>query len=104
MNRCLGNNELEPEARFFIDPIGLTRSATRGNFAAQAAINFLPIIGLDGLLGVGGSMLLSEDDFESVVHGHILLSNPRKGILEMLALKPTDYQQNRGYRPTPQLI
>jgi hypothetical protein len=92
MNRCLGNNELEPEARFFIDPIGLTRSATRGNFAAQAAINFLPIIGLDGLLGVGGSMLLSEDDFESVVHGHILLSNPRKGILEMLALKPTDYQ------------
>ena len=37
-------------------------------------------------------MLLSEDDFESVVHGHILLSNPRKGILEMLALKPTDYQ------------
>ena len=92
MNRCLGNNEIEPEARFFIDPIGLARSATRGNFAAQAAINFLPIIGLDGLLGVGGSMLLSEDDFESVVHGHILLSNPRKGILEMLALKPTDYQ------------
>lgn len=92
MNRCLGNNEIEPEARFFIDPIGLARSATRGNFAAQAAINFLPIIGLDGLLGVGGSMLLSEDDFESVVHGHILLSNPRKGVLEMLALKPTDYQ------------
>ena len=92
MNRCLGNNEIEPEARFFIDPIGLARSATRGNFAAQAAINFLPIIGLDGFLGVGGSMLLSEDDFESVVHGHILLSNPRKGVLEMLALKPTDYQ------------
>lgn len=92
MNRCLGNNEIEPEARFFIDPIGLARSATRGNFAAQAAINFLPIIGLDGLLGIGGSMLLSEDDFESVVHGHILLSNPRKGVLEMLALKPTDYQ------------
>jgi hypothetical protein len=92
MNRCLGNNEIEPEARFFIDPIGLARSATRGNFAAQAAINFLPIIGLDGLLGVGGSMLLSEDDFESVVHGHLLLSNPRKGVLEMLALKPTEYQ------------
>ena len=92
MNRCVGTKELKPEARFFVDPIAIAKSATRGNFAAQAAINFLPVLGLDGLLGVGGSMILTEDDFESVVHGHVLLANPRKGVFEMIAFKPTDYQ------------
>ncbi len=92
MNRCLGTSELKPEARIFVDPIAIAKGYTRGNFAAQAGLNFLPIVGLDGLLGIGGSMLLSEEDFESVVHGHILLAEPRKGVFEMLAFKPTDYR------------
>lgn len=92
MNRCLGTDELRPEARFFVDPIALAKSATRGDMTAQITINFLPLLGLDGLLGIGGSMLLSEEEFDSVVHGHILLANPRSGIFEMLSLKPTDYQ------------
>ncbi len=92
MNRCLGTDELRPEARFFVDPITFAKSATRGNLAAQTTINFLPLLGLDGLLGVGGSMLLSEEEFESVAHFHMLLSNPKKGIFEMLAFKPTDYE------------
>lgn len=92
MNRCLGTDELKPEARFFVDPITLIKASTRGNFAAQATINFLPLLGLDGFLGVGGSMLLDEEDFDSVVHGHVLLANPRGGVFEMIALKPTDYE------------
>lgn len=92
MNRCLGSNELTPEARFFVDPIALAKSATRGNVGAQVTINLLPVLGLDGLLGIGGSMLLSEDEFASVAHAHILLANPRSGVFEMLAFKPTDYQ------------
>ena len=91
MNRCRGSNELEPEARFYVDPIALAKSSYRGNVSAQVAINFLPSLGLDGLLGIGGSMLLSEDDFESVIHGHVLLADPRTGIFEMTALKPTSY-------------
>ncbi len=92
MNRCLGSEELKPEARFFVDPIALAKSSTRGNVSAQVALNFLPALGLDGLLGIGGSMLLSEDDFESVVHAHVLLADPRSGIFEMIALKPTDVE------------
>ena len=91
MNRCKGTKEIKPEARFFVDPIALTKSATRGEFTAQAGLALLPIFGLDGLLGAGGSMLLSEDDFESVVHAHLLLANPRKGVFEMISLKPTSY-------------
>ncbi len=92
MNRCLGTSELKPEARFFVDPIAIAKSATRGNFAAQAGLSFLPVVGLDGLLGIGGSVLMSEEEFASVAHAHILLANPRAGIFEMLAFRPTDYQ------------
>jgi len=92
MNRCLGNSELRPEARFFVDPIQFAKSYTRGNVSAQFVLNFLPALGLDGLLGVGGSLLLAEEDFEVVMHTHLLLSDPRTGIFEMIALKPTDYR------------
>ena len=92
MNRCLGSDELKPEGRFFVDPITLAKSSTRGNVGAQMALNFLPALGLDGLLGIGGSMLLSEEDFESVFHAHVLLADPRTGIFEMIALKPTSYE------------
>ena len=92
MNRCRGTKDLPNDFRFFVDPISLVKSATRGNAGAQLALNFLPILGLDGFLGVGGSMIIDEMDFESVAHMHILLSNPRAGIFEMLALKPGEYE------------
>lgn len=92
LNRCRGTKDIKPEARFFIDPIELAKSATRGDAGSQLAINFLPVFGLDGLLGIGGSMLLSEDEFTSVVHAHVLLAEPRKGVFEMLAFRPTSYE------------
>ena len=92
MNRCRGTKEVPNDFRFFVDPIALAKSATRGNAGAQMALNFLPILGLDGFLGVGGSMIVDEMDFESVLHMHVLLSNPRAGIFEMMALKPGEYE------------
>ncbi len=92
MNRCRGNNDIRPEARFFVDPITMVKSFNRGNAPVQAGLAFLPVLGLDGLLAVGGSALYSEEEFASVAHAHILLAEPRKGIFEMLAFKPTDYQ------------
>lgn len=92
MNRCRGSKDLPAEVRFFVDPIELARSATRGDIGAQIVINLLPTLGLDGLLGIGGSLLLSEDEFSSVSHLHVLLAEPRKGIFQMLAFRPTDYQ------------
>lgn len=92
MNRCRGTEDLPPDMRFYVDPIELARSAFRGNMGAQAGLNFLPILGLDGLLALGGSSIMFEGDFESVFHGHVLLANPRKGILDMIAFKPGSYQ------------
>lgn len=92
MNRCKGTKDIDPEARFFIDPIGLAKSSTRGNLAASAPLAFLPVLGLDGLAAIGGSILLDEEEFESVVHGHVMLANPRNGLFEMMAMKPTMYE------------
>jgi hypothetical protein len=91
MNRCKGTGDLIPAARFYVDPIEIVRSSTRGNAAAQVTLAFLPVLGLDGLLGIGGSMLLGEDEFASMAHGHVLLAEPRKGVFEMFAFKPTHY-------------
>lgn len=92
MNRCRGTKDTPPEMRMFMDPIEFFRASTRGNVGTQAALNFLPILGLDGLLGVGGAVIFDEQGFESVAHMHLMLANPRAGILEMLALKPGKYQ------------
>ncbi len=92
MNRCRGTKDVAPDMRFFADPIAFARTMMRGNPGAQIALNFLPILGLDGLLGVGGAAIMDELDCESVFHLHVLLSNPREGIFEMLALKPGDYE------------
>lgn len=92
MNRCRGSKDLPADLRFFVDPISLAKSATRGNVMAQGALNFLPILGLDGLLAVGGAAIFDEMDFESVSHFHVLLANPRAGIFEMMALKPGSYE------------
>lgn len=93
MNRCVGTNDARPEARFFVDPITMIKAFNRTNIAATAVMNgVLPVLGLDGLNGIGGSMLLAEEEFESVVHAHILLANPRAGIFEMVSLRPTSYE------------
>ena len=91
MNRCRGTKDVPPDMRFFIDPIGLARGATRGNIGAQTVINFLPILGLDGLSAIGVSVIMDELGFESVGHMHVMLANPRAGIIKMLALKPGEY-------------
>lgn len=92
MNRCRGTKDMPPEIRMYIDPIEFFKAASRGDVGAQTAINFLPLLGLDGLLGIGGSVIFDEMQFESVMHMHVMLANPRAGILEMLALKPGDFR------------
>ena len=90
MNRCRGTKDAPPEMRAYIDPIDLAKALTRGNFGARVVINSLQVVGLDGLLAAGGSVIYQEDGYESITHGHVLLANPRAGVLEMVALAPGD--------------
>ena len=88
-DRCQGN-EGEADMFFFVDPIGIAKAATRGNFGAAAGLAFLPAIGLDGFQGFGGSVSYPDSEFESIAQWHIYLENPRDGVLEMITLKDGD--------------
>lgn len=90
MNRCRGTKDAPPEMRAYVDPIDLAKALTRGNFGARVVINSLQIVGLDGLLAAGGSVIYEEDGYESITHGHVLMANPRAGVLEMASLAPGD--------------
>ncbi|MEK6237143.1 MAG: hypothetical protein N2C14_20740, partial [Planctomycetales bacterium] len=76
-----------PQIMWYLDPIQAARTALQDNAGAQVALAFFPVLGLDGLQGVGGSVTMATEQFDSVVHTHLLLDNPRAGVVELLALK-----------------
>ncbi|MFT5527940.1 MAG: hypothetical protein ACI9G1_001171 [Pirellulaceae bacterium] len=79
-----------PQITFFADPIETARIATRGNFAAQTGLALLVPLGLDGIQAVGGGTVLATEEFDGITHLHIMLDNPRTGVLEVLTFQPGD--------------
>jgi hypothetical protein len=90
MRRCKGTKEDPAQFTWFVDPISLVRVSARGNVGVQAGLAFLPALGLDGFQAVGGSVTFAAGDFDVVAHMHIALSEPRTGVLEMIALEGGD--------------
>ena len=90
MRHSKGPRGEDPQIRWFIDPVSLAKVAFRGNFGAQAAIAVLPVLGLDGVYGLGGSMTFAAEEYDSYVQTHLLTAQPRNGILAALAMKNGD--------------
>ena len=90
MRRCVGSEDETPQITFFVDPIALAKRITRGNIAAAAGMAMLPVLGLDGIEAVGGSMTFATEEFDDITHLHLLLDSPRSGVVEMLALDSGD--------------
>ena len=89
MSRCGGSKEERPQITFYVDPIELTRKLLRGG-PASLALAFFPALGLDGVQGVGGSITFGAGEFDEVTHFHLLLDNPRSGVVELLAMGSGD--------------
>ncbi len=92
MNKCKSTEDLPMAGSFFLDPLMLARSISVDQPGARLFFGALPILGLDGLNAIGGSVLFNEKGYEYVFHTHVLLANPRAGILEMVAMKPGKYE------------
>jgi hypothetical protein len=90
MSRSVGTKDERPQVTWFVDPIELFKNLSRENAGGQMALAMLPALGLDGVKAAGGSMIYAAQDFDSIAHMHLLLDNPRTGVLEMLALEPGD--------------
>ncbi len=91
MNQCKSVSGQPQSFSFFVDPITLARSITQESASAPVVFGALRVLGLDGVNGIGGSAIFNEKDYESIFHGHLLLSSPRAGIFEMIAMKPGVY-------------
>jgi hypothetical protein len=89
MSRCSTGQD-KPEFEWFVDPLALAKNALRGNIGAQTALTILPAIGLDGIQAVGGTVTYQTGEFDEIHHMHLLLENPRNGVLDLLALTSGD--------------
>ncbi|HMO15448.1 MAG TPA: DUF3352 domain-containing protein [Pirellulaceae bacterium] len=89
MNRCASVVEgKRHQFSFYVDPFEGISAALRGEAQRLLVLGILRTAGLDGLLAIGGTALFDELGYESIMHLHVSLSNPRKGVFRILALKP----------------
>lgn len=95
MSRCQGTPDDPPQITYYADPVTIARVAARGNVAASTGLALLPVLGIDGILGVGGSMTFATGEFDDVNHFHLLLESPRSGVVEMLAMGSGDTTPER---------
>jgi hypothetical protein len=89
--QCRRPNDPIPNLVLYADPIELVRQLGRAEPGVQIALAFLPQLGLDGVLAVGMSSTMATGQYDGLNHMHLLLNNPRTGILSMLAFQAGDY-------------
>lgn len=90
LRECSTQLEEPPQIVFYADPIGLARNLGRGNAGVSVGLAMLPSLGLDAVMGVGGTVSLATDQWDSLIHLHLLLDNPRSGVLTLLRFKQGD--------------
>lgn len=90
LRHCRRPQDPPPHLMFFIDPIGLFREFAKNQSGSQIALGFLPMLGLDGLAGGGGTLTFATGPFDDLTHFHLLLDNPRSGVLQLLTFESGD--------------
>ncbi|MEC9091668.1 MAG: hypothetical protein VX438_03100, partial [Planctomycetota bacterium] len=97
-NACSPDEDNPPQGVFFADVFEIITRSQSG-VAGTALVGILRGLGVDGLLGIGGSMTSNHDEFESIIHLHVALANPRAGLIKMLAIEPGDLTPETIFPP-----
>jgi hypothetical protein len=87
MSRCVGTEGERPQVSFFVDPMAMVREIGKSSNGTVAVLAALKTFGIDGIQGIGGSMIIAPNEFDSIVHGHLLLNPNRQGIMRVLRPK-----------------
>jgi|GEM_PF-395481 len=95
LSQCVGADGERPQISFYVDPLAIAKELTKSSMAATATMAMLPVLGLDGIQAVGGSVIMAPKGFDSLIHLHLLLANPRKGFLEVLRPKSGETEPQR---------
>jgi hypothetical protein len=90
LRSCRREQNPPPHVVFFVDPIELVRNFGRDKGGVQFVMGLLPALGVDGLLGAGGTMTFSTDQYNDISQYHLLLENPRAGVMQLPAFESGD--------------
>ncbi len=90
LRHCRREHDPPPNMIIYADPIGLIREFNRNNTGANVMMATFPALGIDGLAGVGSTMTYAAGRYDSLAHLHVLLDNPRAGVMQVLAFEPVD--------------
>jgi hypothetical protein len=90
LRSCRREQDPPPHIIFYVDPIELVRGFGHDNGGVQFAMGLLPALGVDGLLAAGGALTYATDEYGELSQYHILLENPRSGVLQLPAFENGD--------------
>lgn len=90
LQQCRRPQDPPPHLILFADPIELVRNFGRENGGVQFAMGLLPSLGIDGLLAIGSAVTGATGEYDDLSHFHILLENPRSGVLQLPAFEKGD--------------
>ena len=90
LKSCRRPQDPPPNIAFYIDPIELLHNVGRGNAGLQFAVGLFPSLGIDGIMAIGGSITYAVDEYDNLSQFHVLLENPRSGVLLLPAFQPGD--------------
>ena len=90
MKECRRKQDPPPHLIFFVDPIALAKNIGRESGGMQMALAMMPMLGIDGLSGLGGAITYATNEYDDLVQVHVLLENPRAGILQLPAFEAGD--------------
>ncbi len=85
LRNCRRPQDPPPHLLFFADPLGLVRDFGRDSGGVKFAMGLMPALGVDGIAGIGGATTVSTEQYDSLTHFHVLLENPRAGVLQIPA-------------------
>lgn len=90
LRECSGHLDEPPQVILYADPIGLVKAFAGRSTGGRIAIATFPSLGLDGILGVGGTTSFRTEKWDALTQLHLLLDNPRSGVLTLLRFKEGD--------------
>jgi hypothetical protein len=88
LRNCRRPQDPPPNMIVFADPIGLVREFGRDNAGLKFGLAMLPALGIDGISAIGFTQTFSTGEFDALAHMHVLLENPRSGVIQVLAFEP----------------
>jgi hypothetical protein len=87
LQQCRRPQDPPPHLIFFAEPIEIVRNFGRGQGGVDFAMGLLPSLGLDGFHGLGAAFTAATDQYDDLSHFHVLLQNPRSGVLQLPAFE-----------------